>query len=374
MSPVKRARPAFSFHSKEIFSMSSPFETSGSTAGVKSADDLLRELCGDEEAEAIIRNESEELATAVADMEASEAAKEVQNVEDHSVVYAAGVGADRNRMATDNSFCPFESTDEYLAAHRGHYFVWDLETVPDESRYPRPVAADKERHEFDLKKLQAGNSEVIVKELKTGLMQEDQLDELLQLENTSKKPRVTVAKEIMKALSELGSDYTEWQKKGSTDPWLGRIVAFSWSFLGEEKVHTMLGQDVEDERHILAMFWALQSVGIRVGYNTKSFDDKFIFARSLILDVQPSVELEMGRYSKQSKDIMWMMFDSLADAKSCKEMARLMGIEIPAGDVEGKHVFDMVECGDWDGLARYSNSDVVVEKAMFRMVKKYVQV
>ena len=215
---------------------------------------------------------------------------------------------------------------------------------------------------------------MIVKELKTGLMQEDQLDELLQLENTSKKPRVTVAKEIMKALSELGSDYTEWQKKGSTDPWLGRIVAFSWSFLGEEKVHTMLAMDTQRERELLAMFWALQSVGIRVGYNTKSFDDKFIFARSLILDVQPSVELEMGRYSKQSKDIMWMMFDSLADAKSCKEMARLMGIEVPAGDVEGKHVFDMVECGDWDGLAKYSNSDVVVEKAMFRMVKKYVQV
>jgi hypothetical protein len=373
IGPVKRARPAFSFHSKEIFSMSSPFETSGSTAGVKSADDLLRELCGDEEAEAIIRNESEELATAVADMEASEAANEDDPAGvDFAAVQEAVAIAEAKAM--DNSFCPFESTDEYLAAHRGQYFVWDLETVPDESRYPRPVAADKERHEFDLKKLQAGNSEVIVKELKTGLMQEDQLDELLQLENTSKKPRVTVAKEIMKAMNDLGSDYTEWQKKGSTDPWLGRIVAFSWSFLGEEKVHTMLARNAEEERHILAMFWALQSVGIRVGYNTKSFDDKFIFARSLILDVQPSVELEMGRYSKQSKDIMWMMFDSLADAKSCKEMARLMGIEVPAGDVEGKHVFDMVECGDWDGLAKYSNSDVVVEKAMFRMVKKYVQV
>ena len=341
---------------------------------MKSADDLLRELCGDEEAEAIIRNESEELATAVANMEESEAKADGQSVADAEPTSATGVRREVGGTSANDSFCPFESTDEYLAANRGQYFVWDLETVPDESRYPRPVAADKERHEFDLKKLQAGNSEVIVKELKTGLMQEDQLDELLQLENTSKKPRVTVCKEIMKAINDLGSDYTEWQKKGSTDPWLGRIVAFSWSFLGEETVHTMLAINAEEERQILAMFWCLQSVGIRVGYNTKSFDDKFVFARSLILDVQPSVELEMGRYSKQSKDIMWMMFDSLADAKGCKEMARLMGIEVPAGDVEGKHVFDMVECGDWDGLAKYSNSDVVVEKAMFKMVKKYLQV
>jgi len=37
-------------------------------------------------------------------------------------------------------------------------------------------------------------------------------------------------------------------------------------------------------------------------------------------------------------------------------------------------VFGLVESGDWDTLHKYSNSDVVVEKAMFKIVKKYLHI
>jgi len=187
--------------------MTSPFETSGSTKEFTSADDLLRELCGDDEAEAIIRNETEELATAVAEAEASSeerSEKSMPETETSNTNNQQGngvtAGNDTHILSGNESFDPFESTDEYLAAHRGQFFIFDIETFPDESRFPRPTVTSRERREWDLADLQTKNAEIIVKELKTGLMQEDQLAELLQLENTSKKPRSTVAKEIMKAI------------------------------------------------------------------------------------------------------------------------------------------------------------------------------
>ena len=353
--------------------MTSPFETSGSTKEFTSADDLLRELCGDEEAEAIIRNETEERAASVEAAEASETAKEGENLAADTVVESARVGVDRQSLASP-SFDPFESTDDYLTHHRGQFFIFDIETFPDEARFPRPTVTSRDRREWDLVKLQSQNAETIVKDLKTGLMQEDQLADLLQLENTSKKPRSTVAKEIMKAIEDLDSDMKDWQNEGSLDPWKGKIVAFSWSFLGEETVHTLTAQNADEERFILSMFWALQSAGTRVGYNIKAFDDQFIVVRSMLLGVEPSCQMETGRYSKQSKDIMQLLFPDMQRAKKCKDVAAMLGIPVPAGDIEGSHVFGLVESGDWDTLHKYSSSDVVVEKAMFRIVKKYLHI
>lgn len=353
--------------------MTSPFETSGSTKEFTSADDLLRELCGDEEAEAIIRNETEEHAAAVEEAQASQTTKKIENVAADTVVESARVGSDRQSLASP-SFDPFESTDDYLTHHRGQYFIFDIETFPDESRFPRPTVTSRERREWDLVKLQAQNAETIVKDLKTGLMQEDQLADLLQLENSSKKPRSTVSKEIMKAIEDLDSDMKDWQNDGSLDPWKGKIVAFSWSFLGEETVHTLTAQNADEERFILSMFWALQSAGTRVGYNIKAFDDQFIVVRSMLLGVEPSCQMETGRYSKQSKDMMQLLFPDMQRAKKCKDVAAMLGIPVPAGDIEGSHVFGLVESGDWDTLHKYSNSDVVVEKAMFRIIKKYLHI
>jgi len=353
--------------------MTSPFETSGSTKEFTSADDLLRELCGDDEAEAIIRNETEERAASVEEAEASETTKESEKLETDSVLESAGVGTDGQSLAS-KAFGEFETLDDYLTHHRGQFFIFDIETFPDESRFPRPTVTSRERREWDLVKLQAQNAETIVKDLKTGLMQEDQLADLLQLENSSKKPRSTVAKEIMKAIEDLDSDMKDWQNEGSLDPWKGKIVAFSWSFLGEETVHTLTAQNADEERFILAMFWALQSAGTRVGYNIKAFDDQFIVVRSMLLGVEPSCQMETGRYSKQSKDIMQLLFPDMQRAKKCKDVAAMLGIPVPAGDIEGSHVFGLVESGDWDTLHKYSNSDVVVEKAMFKIVKKYLHI
>lgn len=328
-------------------SMTDDFAVSGSTANLSSSD-LLRELCGDDPEPSVV------------DPEFGDAPAESVYVDITDEVNIAAV------MGDDNM-------EDYLASHKGEYFIWDIETFPDESRFPRPEVVQQARKEIDLTEVIKGTVEKISALLRGGELQEDQLEDLMQLEQSGKN-RSTVTKAIQTAIENIGGEFEDWKKECSVNPWKGRIVALSWSFVSEEDVHTILAKNEEEERFLLATFWALHATGIRVGFNTREFDDKWIVARSMMLGVNPSAPLDLGRYSKDNVDIMITMFGSKQDAIACKVLAEMLGIVAPAAGVSGGDVFGMVDTQCWDLLREYSASDVVVEKELFKRVKRYVKV
>lgn len=341
--------------------VSDPFEVSGSTEDL-SADDLLRELCGDEPGEAVVRDESDGAANHLEEQTGDGEDFPADESREGGVYESAVAGTEASSI----------DLDEYLSAHKGQFFIYDIETAPDESRFPRPAVTIRPREDIDLPKLVAGNADIITRTLRSGTLKDDQLETLRELEEAG-KGRATVIKEIEKAFANMDGEFDKWVKEGSVDPWRGRIVAMSFSFLGEDEIHTLLAKTEDEERTLLATFWMLQETGVRVGYNTKAFDDKWIVVRSMILGVEPTVQMETGKYSKQSVDMMWMMFDTLADAKDCKFVASSLGIRIPAEGVTGADVFSLVDTQAWELLEKYSASDVFVEKELFKKVRKYLR-
>lgn len=350
--------------------MSGEFDIAGSTADV-SADDLLREICGDEPAaEGIVGHEAEErfaqAQAAETHSEESEASVSTEihqgdTVSDEMVEVAASVG-------TVSSV----DIDDYLAAHTGQYFILDISTFPDEQRFPRPLEANRERQEIDLVKLAAGNADIISRTLKSGTLFEDQLEELQELENAGKM-RATVLKDITKAFESIDGEFGKWKKDGMANPWKGRIVAMSWSFLGEQEFHTIIAENEDAERELLSTFWALSAIGTRVGYGINSMEDKWVVARSMILSVLSDTVLETGRYSKQSVDIKWKLFpdDMPMDIAA---LANVVGIELPPDAAVGADVFGIVEAQDWVSLQNFSEATVAVEKELFQRMKRYVRV
>lgn len=324
-------------------STSDPFETTGSTADV-SADDLLRELCGDEPGEAI-----------VADEPAAE--------EEAECIEAAIIGDTQS----------FSNFDDYLAAHNGEFFIFHLDVSPDESRNPRPETIKRERQDINLKELVTGNADKIKVTLRSGVLFEDQLEELRELEQSG-KVRDTVLKEIDRALGSMDGAFDKWVKEGTTNPWKGRIVSFAWSFVSEDQVHAMLAKNEDEEREILATFWALMTVGVRAGYTIADDEDRWIISRSLILGVSSSVQLDTGRYSKQGVSIRSKLFPNEGDALRISELSALLGIPVPPDAAVGADVFGIVEAQDWEQLTRFSQATVAVEKEVFRLMKRYVKV
>lgn len=264
--------------------------------------------------------------------------------------------------------------DRYLKERKGRYFVYDLETTPDFSRFPRPVPVKKERITVDLQAICKSSVDGVKDYLKKDLLQEDQIEELMALENSSKKPRAGVLQAATAALGRCGEDNTidEWRKY-SLDPWRCQIVSMAWQFVGDDHPMCLVNMGgPEDEYEILTMFWHLVAAGTRVGFNILGFDDNVIIARSMLLGVQSTCRLETGRYSKTCVDLMYKIFGGLAGAIGAKDLARMLKLHIPVEDVVAEDVLALYESQQFDRLRAYNMSDVSVEMQLLTHAMKYI--
>lgn len=273
----------------------------------------------------------------------------------------------------DDPFAEFQTVAApAVEVGSGKLFVYDLETVPDESRYPRPTAAEKpvrpDAEDIDLNDLCSGTVKQIEKAV-AGLS-ESQLIALQQLEESSAKPRDGALKTIAGALqffdvaSGLENEIAEWRKL-SFSPWKCRVVALGIEAPGHSV--TMVAKDFQEERQLLEVFWNhMKSYAVRCGYNITAFDDAVIVARSMLLGLSPAVRINRNRYSKQSVDLYQAVFPTYGDSMKLKDLCRAIGIVPQAGyEMDGSKVLDLVDAGEWDKIAEYVHSDAVIEYELY---------
>ena len=263
-------------------------------------------------------------------------------------------------------FTTGEFTDEHV---RGNMYAWDVEAVPDESRFPKPEAVVHERRDLDYEKVLKTVGSV-QDEVSFGLCKEQAL-EILNQERESKKPRKGVI-DCLSSYCEAGDDRLQDWKKLATKPHCCRIVSMSVCYIGCETPHVWIAKDEAEERKLITDFFDLYAAGgIRIGFNTAAYDDRVMFFRALILNIPVPQQLQLNRYGgRQSIDLMAKMFGSLSDAVQLKTLLRHLGIRPPAGDVNGSHVLEMVESGQWGELAMYNASDAWSEARLYERVTR----
>lgn len=260
----------------------------------------------------------------------------------------------------------------------GSVFVYDLETIPDESRFPRPVRVEKIKRAdlpgVDIARLI--DSAVPAIKARIPQLSESQLVALASAENASKKPRSGVLEAITKQQQVDETDdyeaaFGEW-KKLSFNPFGNRIVALG---IRSEKHHvTMLAKTDDEERALLRVLWDhITKFRVRCGYNITSFDDAVLVFRSMILGVDAPNPISRKKFGdRASIDLMTALFPA-GPAQKLKEVCRMIGIVPPAGyEMSGDKVFDLVEAGDWAGIAAYVESDAVIEFELYRRLSDYV--
>lgn len=252
---------------------------------------------------------------------------------------------------------------------RGRIFVYDLETVPDESAHPRPDPKSVEPRSLNAEAV-LKTADTVKAEIRIGITPE-QAEQLLQMERNG-KARKGVISELQKAVEESDRELAAW-KMLATNPWACRIVALGLSWYGTGSVQSIVCTNEDEEREALLQFWNAASVGTRCGYCIHRFDDRVIVARSMLLGVLPPVGISLKKYDKRSIDLYQVLFDGAGDSAKLKDLVRRLGIEPPAGDTNGSHVLDMVDAGQWDVLNDYVCSDVTVEMELLQRLQKVVE-
>jgi len=282
----------------------------------------------------------------------------------------------------------------------GGVFVFDLETIPDESRFPRPVRVEKVKRPSIACELSKIVTQT-VPQVKSWIpkLSEEQLNQLADLENGLKKPRTGVldAIEEQKRIDDADdfeAAMTEW-KKLAFSPLCCRIVALG--IRSAKHNITMIAKNDDEEREILRVLWLhIVRFRTRCGYNITAFDDLVLIIRSMLLKVDAPERINRKRFGdKASIDLMNVMFPSPGfsgnkkkdddeeneqkydvingQSRKLKDICRMLGIIPPAGfEMSGDKVFDLIEAGDWDGVAFYVGSDAVIEFELYQRLSDYV--
>jgi DNA polymerase elongation subunit (family B) len=138
-----------------------------------------------------------------------------------------------------------------------------------------------------------------------------------------------------------------------------------------------------DERRTLRAFWKLlrefrPDRDVIVGHNIISFDLPFLYKRSVINRVSPSVELCFARYrSRPLFDVMceWNKWD-MRKFISLDALARILGLESSKqGGIDGAHVYDRFCEGCHQEIADYCMRDVrLTREIYYRMIAPEMEI
>ncbi len=156
---------------------------------------------------------------------------------------------------------------------------------------------------------------------------------------------------------------------GSTnfDGAFGRIACISFA-LEDNLVQSLSG----DEKKMLQDFWAIaKTATLFVGFNVMDFDLRFIYQRSVVLNVRPTQDLSFARYRNSPIfDLMYEWSKWNMQAKiSLDSLAHALGLpSSKGGEIEGKNVAQAFEDGRIAEICRYCEADVELTRKIYRRI------
>ena len=152
----------------------------------------------------------------------------------------------------------------------------------------------------------------------------------------------------------------EEAKKLALDALSGRIVCISFIVVDEFKAQSAVSIVSDDEAKLLIDFWSIlrrENIKSFVAHNGLSFDLPYIWKRSVINKVNPSIQLDLRRYrSDFVYDTMcvWGNWEPRGNP-SLNALARGLGIGAKSGS--GDQVLQLWREGRYKEIAEYCLQD-----------------
>lgn len=161
-------------------------------------------------------------------------------------------------------------------------------------------------------------------------------------------------------------DFEEYLAKTSFDGAFGRILCIGYAVDDDE---TDVLYNEGNEKETLRQFWELAKNSDQfIGHNVMEFDLRFIYQRSIVNKVVPSVDLNFARYRN------FPIFDTMKEwvrwgmgTVGLEHLALALGIPTPKdGGIEGSQVWDFYKAGKVQEILDYCKRDVDTTRAVFK--------
>lgn len=183
---------------------------------------------------------------------------------------------------------------------------------------------------------------------------------------------------------EIASGSDEDFRRLALDGDYGRVLTIGLIIERDDKIihRGLLGREPQtmlfhlDEARTLRGFWKLLQGfnphrDLIVGHNVLDFDLPFLYKRSVIHRVRPSVELSFARYRSQPIFDTMQQWNKWSPRKfvSLDRLAKVLGLESSKGQgIDGGRVYDKFCAGCHGEIADYCLRDVeLVREIYYRM-------
>src|SRR3972149_5603346 len=166
-----------------------------------------------------------------------------------------------------------------------------------------------------------------------------------------------------KAVGKNPGTFAEFLAGTGLDGAFGRIACISYAF-NDDKPKTISGK----ESLILQKFWEVaKTADLFIGFNILDFDLRFIYQRSVILGVRPTLDLNFARYrSSPIFDVMreWSKWES--HNISLDTLAKALGLKSSKdGAINGSNVAKAYEEGRLKEIYDYCERDVELTRKIY---------
>jgi 3'-5' exonuclease len=172
------------------------------------------------------------------------------------------------------------------------------------------------------------------------------------------------AKKKKECCEEQG-DFEQYLLGTSFDGSFGRILCIGYAI--DNNPAECLCND-KDEAQMLREFWEIaQEANLLIGHNIIDFDMRFIYQRSIINNVLPSLDLNFARYrSSPMYDTMkeWVKW-SMGNV-GLEHLALSLGIPSPKDGIDGSQVYEFYKKGKIDEICEYCKRDVEATRAVYK--------
>ncbi len=168
---------------------------------------------------------------------------------------------------------------------------------------------------------------------------------------------------------ENAKDFEDYYLKTSFDGAFGRVLCIAYA-LDDSPAEVLCNE--KDEKKTLEDFWKVaEKCHLFVGHNIMDFDFRFLFQRSIVLGVKPSLmNLPFARYRNNPiYDTMceWSKWNMM-NKTSLEHIAVALGIPSPKEGIDGSQVFNFYKVGKVKEICEYCKRDVDTTRAVYKRI------
>lgn len=161
------------------------------------------------------------------------------------------------------------------------------------------------------------------------------------------------------------SDFEQYLLGTSFDGSFGRILCIGYAI--DDNPTECLCND-KNEAQMLQEFWEIaEGANLFIGHNIIDFDMRFIYQRSVVNNVRPTLDLSFARYRNSP------MYDTMKEwvkwsmgSVGLEHLALALGIPTPKDGIDGSQVYDFYKRGKINEICEYCKKDVEATRLVYK--------